>query len=79
MLTYRDIAKDNRKNLDKINIKIRVYENNTAVDFFYKKQLCITILTEELDEEKLCKYMIEAYNSYTRHKWFGKKDLIITL
>lgn len=76
---YREIAKNNRKKLDKINIKMRVYEDNTAVDFFYKKQLCITILTEELDEEKLCKYMIEAYNSYTRHKRFGKKDLIITL
>lgn len=79
MKTYRDIAKAYRKKLDKINIKIRVYKENTAVDFFYKKHLCITILTEELDEETLCKYMIEAYNSYTRHKRFGKKDLIITL
>lgn len=79
MKTYRDIAKAYRKKLDKINIKMRVYEDNTAVDFFYKKQLCITILTKELDEEKLCKYMIETYNSYTRHKRFGKKDLIVML
>lgn len=79
MITYRDIAKTYRKKLDKINIKMRVYGDNTAVDFFYKKHLCITILTEELDEEKLCEYMIKAYNSYTRHKRFGKKDLIITL
>lgn len=70
---YREIAKNNRKKLDNISFKIRVYENNTAVDFFYKKHLCITILTKELDEEKLCKYMIEAYNSYIKSKRFGKK------
>ena len=50
MKTYRDIAKANRKKLDKINIKLRVYENNMAVDFFYKKSLCITIVTDYLTE-----------------------------
>lgn len=73
---YREIAKNNRKKLDNISFKIRVYENNKAVDFFYNKQLCITILTDELNEEKLYKYMIKAYNSYIKSKRFGKKDLI---
>lgn len=76
---YREIAKNNRKKLDNISFKMRVYENNMAVDFFYKKSLCITIVTDYLTEEKLCHYMIKAYNSYTSHKRFGKKDLIDTL
>lgn len=76
---YREIAKNNRKKLDKINIKIRVYDNNTAVDFFYKKQLYITILTNELDEETICKYIIMVYNKYINHKRFGKKEFISTL
>lgn len=76
---YREIAKNNRKKLDNISFKIRVYEDNTAVDFFYKKQLYITILTNELDEETICKYMIMVYNNYTNHKRFGKKEFISTL
>lgn len=72
---YREIAKDNRKKLDKISFKIRVYEDNTAVDFFYKNQLYMTILTNELDEETICKYMIMVYNNYIKHKMFGKKKI----
>lgn len=76
---YREIAKNNRKKLDNISFKMRVYENNMAIDFFYKKSLCITIVTDYLTEEKLCHYMVKAYNSYVSHKRFGKKDLIDTL
>lgn len=76
---YREIAKNNRKKLEKVNIKVRVYENNVAVDFYYKKSLCISVLTRKLDDETLYKYMIMAYNSYTENKKFGKKELINTL
>lgn len=76
MIDYIKIAEENRNKLNNINLKVRIYKKRRAVDFYYKNKLVITALTEDINEVFICKYMIESYNSYTKHKRFGKKDII---
>lgn len=75
MIDYVKIASENRKKLDNINVKVRVY-NNLIIDFYYKNKLIITVMTKKINEKFICKYMIESYNIYMKYKKFGKRNLI---